>query len=194
MGEHLARQGKVEADLVMGVPDSGVPAAEGFSAISGIPFGYGLVKNRYIGRTFIAPDQISRSKGVRRKLNPLRENIEGLRLVVVDDSIVRGTTTQALVAMLRDAGATEVHLRISSPPFSWPCYYGIDTPTRTELLAANSTIEEMRAFIGADSLEFISMENLRSAIGLTDECCDACLTGNYPAAVPVKLGRAGSTS
>ncbi|MEI8148754.1 MAG: amidophosphoribosyltransferase, partial [Actinomycetes bacterium] len=194
MGEHLARQGTVEADLVMGVPDSGVPAAEGFAAISGIPFGYGLVKNRYIGRTFIAPDQISRSKGVRRKLNPLRENIEGRRLVVVDDSIVRGTTTQALVAMLRDAGATEVHLRISSPPFSWPCYYGIDTPTRTELLAANSTIEEMRAFIGADSLEFISMENLRSAIGLTDECCDACLTGNYPAPVPVKLGRAGSTS
>ncbi len=194
MGEHLARQGTVEADLVMGVPDSGIPAAEGFAAVSGIPFGYGLVKNRYIGRTFIAPDQISRSKGVRRKLNPLRENIEGQRLVVVDDSIVRGTTTQALVAMLRDAGAKEVHLRISSPPFSWPCYYGIDTPTRTDLLAANNTVEEMRAFIGADSLEFISMENLRSAIGLVDECCDACLTGNYPAPVPVKLGRAGSTS
>ena len=194
MGEHLARQTTVEADLVMGVPDSGIPAAEGFAAISGIPFGYGLVKNRYIGRTFIAPDQISRSKDVRRKLNPLRENIEGQRLVVVDDSIVRGTTTQALVAMLRDAGAKEVHLRISSPPFSWPCYYGIDTPTRTDLLAANNTVEEMRAFIGADSLEFISMENLRSAIGLVDECCDACLTGNYPAPVPVKLGRAGSTS
>ena len=194
MGEHLARQTTVEADLVMGVPDSGIPAAEGFAAISGIPFGYGLVKNRYIGRTFIAPDQISRSKDVRRKLNPLRENIEGQRLVVVDDSIVRGTTTQALVAMLRDAGAKEVHLRISSPPFSWPCYYGIDTPTRTDLLAANNTVEEMRAFIGADSLEFISMENLRSAIGLVDECCDACLTGNYPAPVPVNLGRAGSTS
>jgi len=194
MGEHLARQGTLEADLVMGVPDSGIPAAEGFAAISGIPFGYGLVKNRYIGRTFIAPDQISRSKGVRRKLNPLRENIDGQRLVVVDDSIVRGTTTQALVAMLRDAGAKEVHLRISSPPFSWPCYYGIDTPTRTDLLAANNTVEEMRAFIGADSLEFISMENLRSAIGLVDECCDACLTGNYPAPVPVKLGRARSTS
>ena len=192
MGERVAQQAHVEADLVMGVPDSGVPAAEGFAAVSGIPFGYGLVKNRYIGRTFIAPDQISRSKGVRRKLNPLRENIEGRRLVVVDDSIVRGTTTQALVAMLRDSGATEVHLRISSPPFSWPCFYGIDTPTRAELLAANSTVEEMRAFIGADSLEFISMENLRDAIGLDGECCDACLTGNYPAPVPVSFSRTQS--
>ena len=192
MGEALARQSHVDADLVMGVPDSGVPAAEGFAAASGIPFGFGLVKNRYIGRTFIAPDQISRSKSVRRKLNPLRENIEGRRLVVVDDSIVRGTTTQALVAMLRDAGAREVHLRISSPPFAWPCFYGIDTPTRNELLAAQHSVEEMRAFIGADTLEFISMENLRSAIGLSGECCDACLTGNYPAPVPVVLGRAGS--
>ena len=132
----LAAQSPVEADLVMGVPESGVPAAEGFARASGIPYGQGLVKNRYIGRTFIAPTQAERANGVRRKLNPLRENIAGKRLIVVDDSIVRGTTTRAMVTMLREAGATEVHLRISSPPFKWPCFYGIDTPDRTELLAA----------------------------------------------------------
>ncbi len=191
MGELLAGQSVVEADIVMGVPDSGIPAAEGFAKASGIPFGYGLVKNRYIGRTFIAPDQDKRAASVRRKLNPLRENIEGQRLVVVDDSIVRGTTTQALVRMLRDAGAKEVHLRISSPPFMWPCYFGIDTPTRDDLLAANHSISEMNAFIGSDSLEFITLENLRAAIRLDGECCDACLTGNYPAPVPVALGAAG---
>ena len=191
MGELLAAQSRVEADIVMGVPDSGVPAAEGYAKASGIPFGYGLVKNRYIGRTFIAPDQNLRAASVRRKLNPLRENIAGQRLIVVDDSIVRGTTTRALVTMLRDAGAAEVHLRISSPPFTWPCYYGIDTPTRGELLAASHSIEEMRAYIGCDSLEFITLENLRQAIGLDGECCDACLTGEYPAPVPVALGRAG---
>jgi amidophosphoribosyltransferase len=175
----------------MGVPDSGVPAAEGYAKASGIPFGYGLVKNRYIGRTFIAPDQNMREASVRRKLNPLRENIAGQRLIVVDDSIVRGTTTKALVGMLRDAGAKEVHLRISSPPFMWPCYFGIDTPTRIDLLAANHTVEEMRDYIGCDSLEFISLENLRSAIGLDGECCDACLTGSYPAPTPVALGKSG---
>jgi amidophosphoribosyltransferase len=190
MGELLAHQSPVEADLVMGVPDSGVPAAEGFAKASGIPFGYGLVKNRYIGRTFIAPTQNQRAAGVRRKLNPLRENIAGQRLVVVDDSIVRGTTTRALVGMLRDAGAAEVHLRISSPPFTWPCYFGIDTPTRDDLLAANHSISEMAEYIGCDSLEFITLENLRSAIGLVDECCDACLTGRYPAPTPVAIGRA----
>ena len=189
MGELLAKQSHVDADIVMGVPDSGIPAAEGFAKASGIPFGYGLVKNRYIGRTFISPDQNKREASVRRKLNPLRENIEGQRLVVIDDSIVRGTTTKALVAMLRDAGAKEIHLRISSPPFSWPCYYGIDTPTREDLLAANNTIEEMREFIGCDSLEFISLENLRAAIQLDGECCDACLTGNYSAPTPVALGK-----
>lgn len=191
MGELLAGQSRVEADIVMGVPDSGIPAAEGYAKASGIPFGYGLVKNRYIGRTFIAPDQDKRAASVRRKLNPLRENIEGQRLVVVDDSIVRGTTTQALVRMLRDAGAKEVHLRISSPPFMWPCYFGIDTPTRDDLLAANHSISEMNAFIGSDSLEFITLENLRAAIRLDGECCDACLTGNYPAPVPVALGTSG---
>ncbi|MBW4078408.1 MAG: amidophosphoribosyltransferase [Acidobacteria bacterium] len=191
MGELLAGQSAVDADIVMGVPDSGIPAAEGYAKASGIPFGYGLVKNRYIGRTFIAPDQDKRAASVRRKLNPLRENIEGQRLVVVDDSIVRGTTTQALVRMLRDAGAKEVHLRISSPPFMWPCYFGIDTPTRDDLLAAHHSVSEMNAFIGSDSLEFITLENLRAAIRLDGECCDACLTGNYPAPVPVALGTAG---
>ena len=137
MGQLLATQAPVAADLVMGVPDSGVPAAEGYAVASGIPYGQGLVKNRYIGRTFIAPTQAERANGVRRKLNPLRENIAGKRVVVVDDSIVRGTTTRAMVTMLRESGATEVHLRISSPPFSWPCFYGIDTPDRTELLAAD---------------------------------------------------------
>jgi amidophosphoribosyltransferase len=183
MGELLATQSEVEADLVMGVPDSGVPAAEGYAAASGIPFAVGLVKNRYIGRTFLAPDQEARATAVRRKLNPLRENIKGKRLVVVDDSIVRGTTTRALVAMLRDAGASEVHLRISSPPFVWPCYYGIDTPTRGELLAATKSLEEVRAYLGCDSLEYITLENLRGAIGVRG-CCDACLTGSIPRAPP----------
>ena len=192
MGELLAAQSNIGADIVMGVPDSGIPAAEGYAKASGIPFGYGLVKNRYIGRTFISPDQDKRSASVRRKLNPLRENIEGQRLVVVDDSIVRGTTTRALVKMLRDAGAAEVHLRISSPPFMWPCYYGIDTPSRDDLLAANHTVEEMNAYIGSDTLEFITLENLRAAIKLDGECCDACLTGRYPAPTPVVLGTAGS--
>jgi len=192
MGELLAAQSNIGADIVMGVPDSGIPAAEGYAKASGIPFGYGLVKNRYIGRTFISPDQDKRSASVRRKLNPLRENIEGQRLIVVDDSIVRGTTTRALVKMLRDAGAAEVHLRISSPPFMWPCYYGIDTPSRDDLLAANHTVEEMNAYIGSDTLEFITLENLRAAIKLDGECCDACLTGRYPAPTPVVLGTAGS--
>jgi amidophosphoribosyltransferase len=192
MGELLASQSTVEADLVMGVPDSGIPAAEGYAKASGIPFGHGLVKNRYIGRTFIAPDQGTRAASVRRKFNPLRENIEGQRLVVVDDSIVRGTTTKALVTLLRDAGAKEVHFRISSPPFISPCYYGIDTPNRDDLLAANNSIEEMNAFIGSDSLEYITLPNLRAAIQLDGECCDACLTGSYPAPIPVTIGTVGS--
>ena len=137
MGEQLAEQAPVEADMVMGVPESGVPAAEGFARACGIPYGQGLVKNRYIGRSFIAPSQEMRARAVRMKLNPLRENIAGKRLVVVDDSIVRGTTQRQLVRMLREAGATEVHLRITSPPVRWSCFYGIDTGDRTELLAAN---------------------------------------------------------
>jgi amidophosphoribosyltransferase len=190
MGELLALEAPVEADLVMGVPDSGVPAAEGFAKASHIPFGYGLVKNRYIGRTFIAPGQDNRAAGVRRKFNPLRENIEGQRLVVVDDSIVRGTTTQALVRMLRDNGAREVHLRISSPPFAWPCYFGIDTPTRDDLLAAHHDLAEMNAYIGSDSLSFLSLPALRQAITIGDDvCCDACLTGNYVAPTPVAIAQ-----
>jgi amidophosphoribosyltransferase len=193
MGELLADQAPVEADLVMGVPDSGVPAAEGFARGSGIPYGQGLVKNRYIARTFIDPDQQVRMSTVRRKLNPLRDNIAGKRLVVVDDSIVRGTTTRAIVGMLRDAGATEVHLRISSPPFRWPCFYGIDTPDRGELLAATRSLEEVAEHLGVDSLAYISLENLEAAIDVSGRgFCDACLTGRYPVAVPVTLrGTAG---
>jgi amidophosphoribosyltransferase len=188
MGELLAEQAPVVADLVMGVPDSGVPAAEGFARRSGIPYGQGLVKNRYIGRTFINPDSTARGNAVRRKLNPLRENIAGKRLVVVDDSIVRGTTTRAIVRMLRDAGATEVHLRISSPPFRWPCFYGIDTPTREELLAATRTLPEIEQFLGADSIAYISLPNLKEAVGAPGAgFCDACLTGKYPVPVPVEL-------
>ena len=190
MGELLAIQSPVEADMVMGVPDSGVPAAEGFALASGIAFGQGLVKNRYIGRTFIDPDQKARAKAVRRKLNPLKENIEGKRLVVVDDSIVRGTTTRALVKMLKESGAAEVHLRISSPPFKWPCFYGIDTPTRKDLLAATHTLEEIVEYLGCDSLAYISLENLRSAIGVSEGFCDACLSGDYPTSVPVDVPRA----
>ncbi|MGH9099407.1 MAG: amidophosphoribosyltransferase, partial [Acidimicrobiales bacterium] len=192
MGELLAEQAPAEADLVMGVPDSGLPAAEGFSRRSGIPYGQGLVKNRYIGRTFIDPDSNARNDAVRRKLNPLRENIEGKRLVVVDDSIVRGPTTRAIVRMLRDAGASEVHLRISSPPFRWPCFYGIDTPTRGELLAATMSVEGIERFLDVESLAYIGLEELKAAIGAGGTgWCDACLSGNYPTSVPIEI--AGSS-
>lgn len=196
MGERLAQQSPVEADLVMGVPESGVPAAEGYARHSAIPFGQGLVKNRYIGRTFIAPTQDMRSMAVRMKLNPLRENIAGKRLVVVDDSIVRGTTTRAMIQMLREAGAIEVHLRISSPPYRWPCFYGMDTGTRSELLAANMTVDEIRDYLGVDTLAYLSLDRLIEATGATNAgYCTACLTGNYPVPVPVELSTAaGSTS
>jgi amidophosphoribosyltransferase len=188
MGQLLATQAPVPADLVMGVPDSGVPAAEGYALSSGIPYGQGLVKNRYIGRTFIAPTQAERANGVRRKLNPLQENITGKRLIVVDDSIVRGTTTRAMVKMLREAGATEVHLRISSPPFRWPCFYGIDTPDRNELLASIKTIDEIVDFLDVDSLEYLTLDHLVQAVDAPGAgFCDACLTGNYPVPVPVQI-------
>jgi amidophosphoribosyltransferase len=188
MGQRLATQAPVDADLVMGVPDSGVPAAEGYAVTSGIPYGQGLVKNRYIGRTFIAPTQQERANGVRRKLNPLRENIAGKRLVVVDDSIVRGTTTRAMVQMLREAGAAEIHLRVSSPPFQWPCYYGIDTPDRTELLAAIKSVDEIAEYLNVDSLEYLTIDNLVEAVDAPGAgFCDACLTGNYPVPVPVEV-------
>jgi len=194
MGELLAEQAPVPPDplnrevLIMGVPDSGVPAAEGFARRSGHPFGHGLVKNRYIGRTFIAPNQHARDVGVRRKLNPLRDNIAGKRVVVVDDSIVRGTTTKAIVRMLREAGAAEVHLRVSSPPYRWPCFYGMDTGTRAELIAANLSVGEIRDFVGADSLAYIDLDNLVAAIDAPGAgFCTACLTSDYPVEVPVAL-------
>jgi amidophosphoribosyltransferase len=188
MGELLAGQAPVEADLVMGVPESGVPAAEGYARASGIPHGQGLVKNRYIGRTFITPGAAQRAAGVRRKLNPLKENIAGKRLIVVDDSIVRGTTQRAVVGMLREAGAAEVHLRISSPPLMWPCFYGIDIPDRDELIAAGSTIEQLEKFLDVDTLEYLSLDNLVKGIGAPGAgFCTACLTGVYPVPVPVSM-------
>ena len=181
MGELLAEQAPVSADMVMGVPDSGMPAAEGYAKRSGIRYGHGLVKNRYIGRTFIVPDQAQRAQGVRRKLNPLQGAIAGQRLVVVDDSIVRGTTTRAMVRMLREAGAAEVHLRISSPPYRWPCYYGLDTGTKAELIAANLTVSEIEQYLGADSLAYLNLDALKKATGAVGAgFCDACLTGEYP--------------
>ena len=187
MGELLAAQAPADADMVMGVPESGVPAAEGFARASGIPYGQGLVKNRYIGRSFIAPDQGKRDAAVRRKLNPLPDAVAGKRLVVVDDSIVRGTTQRSVIRMLREAGAAEVHLRISSPPWRWPCFYGIDTPSYEELLATDHSIEDMARILGADSLAYISIENLKRAIGADAGFCDACFTGDYPTPVPVAV-------
>jgi amidophosphoribosyltransferase len=188
MGEQLAEQAPVDADMVMGVPESGVPAAEGFARRSGIPFGQGLVKNRYIGRSFIAPSQELRARAVRMKLNPLRENVAGKRIVVVDDSIVRGTTQRQLTRMLREAGATEVHLRITSPPVKWSCFYGIDTGDRTELLASALTVDEIRDYLNVDTLAYIQLDRLVAATGAPGAgFCDACFTGHYPVAVPVTL-------
>jgi amidophosphoribosyltransferase len=188
MGERLAAQAPIEADMVMGVPESGIQAAEGYARHSGIPYGQGLVKNRYIGRTFIAPDQAMRALGVRMKLNPLRDNIAGKRLVVVDDSIVRGTTTRAMVGMLRESGATEVHLRVSSPPYKWPCFYGMDTGQRGELLAANMSIEEIRDYLNVDTLAYLSLDRLIEATGAVGAgFCTACLTGDYPVPIPEQL-------
>jgi amidophosphoribosyltransferase len=188
MGEQLAEQAPVEADMVMGVPESGVPAAEGFARRSGIPLGQGLVKNRYIGRSFIAPSQEMRAEAVRMKLNPLRENIDGKRLVVVDDSIVRGTTQKQLVRMLREAGAREVHLRITSPPVAWSCFYGIDTGDRVELIAHNLGIDEIRRDLNLDTLAYLGLDRLVEATGASGAgFCDACFTGAYPVPVPVTL-------
>lgn len=191
MGELLAEQAPAEADMVMGVPESGIAAAEGFARASGIPYGQGLVKNRYIGRSFIAPTPELRRQAVKLKLNPLRENIAGKRLVVVDDSIVRGTTQQQLTRMLREAGAAEIHLRISSPPVRWPCFYGIDIGERKELLAAQlDTIEEIRAYVGVDSLAYLTLDRLIASTGVVGQgFCHACFTGEYPVEVPVGLGK-----
>jgi amidophosphoribosyltransferase len=181
MGRRLAREHPVNADLVIPVPESGTPAAVGYAQESGIPYGQGLVKNAYVGRTFIQPSQTIRQLGIRLKLNPLREVIAGKRLVVVDDSIVRGNTQRALVRMLREAGAAEVHVRISSAPVAWPCYYGIDFASRAELVAAGLGTEEIRASLNADSLGYISLESMVAATGQPRErLCTACFTGEYP--------------
>jgi len=186
MGEELARQAPVSADMVMPVPESGIPAAQGYARASGIPYGDGLVKNRYVGRTFIQPNQKQREQGVRLKLNPLAENIRGKRLVVVEDSIVRGTTLRQLVSMLREAGAAEVHFRVSSPPYKWPCFYGLDTGRRSELLAADLSVGEIRDLIGVDSLAYLDLDRLVAATGASpDSFCTACLSGKYPIPIPL---------
>jgi amidophosphoribosyltransferase len=180
MGKRLAVEHPVEADLVMPVPDSGVPAAIGYSEQSGIPFAMGLVRSHYVGRTFIEPQQSIRHFGVKLKLNALKDVLAGKRVVVIDDSIVRGTTSRKIVKMIRGAGAKEVHLRISSPPTAWPCYYGIDTPTRQELIASTHSIEQIATYVTADSLGYLSRDGLYSALG-GDRAgfCDACFSGEY---------------
>ncbi|MFN2615304.1 MAG: amidophosphoribosyltransferase [Actinomycetota bacterium] len=188
MGRMLAREAPVDADLVIGVPDTGPVAAAGFAEESGVPYGEGLIKNRYIGRTFIQPTQEIRQLGIRLKLNPLRSAIRGKRLIVVDDSIVRGNTTRAIVEMLRENGAREVHLRITSPPIRWPCFYGIDMATRSELVASDLGIDEICNFVGADSLAYLSLPSLVRATGLESErVCRACFDGIYPVAPPPEL-------
>ncbi|HVO19409.1 MAG TPA: amidophosphoribosyltransferase [Anaeromyxobacter sp.] len=195
LGRRLAAEHPVEADLVIPVPDSGVPAAIGFAEHSGVPFAMGLVRSHYVGRTFIEPQQSIRHFGVKLKLNALRDVLRGKRVVVVDDSVVRGTTSRKIVKMIRDAGASEVHLRISSPPTAWPCYYGIDTPTRQELIAASHTVEEIGTHVTADSLGYLSLEGLYAALGeARSGYCDACFSGEYliqfprrPAATPLRV-------
>ncbi|MCZ7529541.1 MAG: amidophosphoribosyltransferase [Acidimicrobiia bacterium] len=190
MGESLAEQAPARADMVMPVPESGIPAAQGFARASGIPYGDGLVKNRYVGRTFIAPNQQMRGMGVRLKLNPLVENIKGKSVVVVDDSVVRGTTTRQIVKMLRESGAKEVHLRISSPPYRWPCFYGMDTGRRSELLAADMSVGEIGDYIGADSLAYLELDRLVAATGASPgSFCTACLSGEYPVPIPESLSK-----
>ena len=192
MGRTLAREYPVEADLVIPTPESGTPAAIGFSQESGIPFGHGLVKNAYVGRTFIQPSQTIRQLGIRLKLNPLKEVIRGKRIIVVDDSIVRGNTQRALVAMLREAGAAEIHIRISSPPITWPCFYGIDFATRAELIATGLGVEDVRKSIGADSLGYLSKDGMVASTEQKEsELCTACFTGKYPIELPAedRLGK-----
>ncbi|MDI6690191.1 MAG: amidophosphoribosyltransferase [Actinomycetota bacterium] len=188
MGIRLAQEAPADADLVIGVPDTGTSAAVGFAEESGIPFGEGLIKNRYIGRTFIEPSQRMRQMGIRLKLNPLREVIKGKRLIVVDDSIVRGNTTKKIIRILKEAGATEVHMRISSPPIKYPCFYGIDTANRSELIASTKSVEEIREFIGADSLHYLSIEALVASTRRPyEDFCLACFDGVYPIRIPKDL-------
>jgi len=186
MGAGLAQEHSVDADLVMGVPDSATAAGMGYAQESGIPIAEGLIKNRYVGRTFIEPDQRIRDLGVKLKFNPLPQMLDGKRLVVVDDSIVRGTTTPSVVKILRKAGAKEIHMRICAPPIRYPCFFGVDMASRRELIAAQKSIPEICDFIGADSLGYLSIEGLIKAVGLPkDIFCLACFTGDYP--IPVQL-------
>ena len=185
LGSVLADECPVDADVVVPVPDSGIPAALGYAQRSGIPFELGLVRSHYVGRTFIEPTSSIRHFGVKLKLSPVRSVIEGKRVVVVDDSIVRGTTSRKIIKMLREAGAAEVHVRVASPPTTGPCFYGIDTPSRGELIAATHTLDEIRDYITADSIEYISVAGLREAVGARvdgdrSDFCEACFTGHYP--------------
>ena len=188
MGRQLAREAPADVDMVIGVPDSGMPPAEGFAHELGLRYGEGLIKNRYVARTFIEPTQELRAMGVRMKLNPLKDNIAGKRLVVIDDSIVRGTTMVQLVRMLRDAGAREIHVRINSPEVVWPCFYGIDTDVQSQLISANKSVDEICRFIGADSLAFLSVQGLLKCVP-RGGYCTACFTGVYPVAIPESFGR-----
>jgi amidophosphoribosyltransferase len=182
LGRQLAKEAPVDADIVVPVPDSGVTAALGYSAESGLPFRFGLIRNHYVGRTFIEPEQRVRDFGVKLKLNPVRSLLEGKRVVLIDDSIVRGTTSRKIVRMVKDAGAKEVHLRISCPPTISPCFYGVDTPSKNDLIGANKTIEEIRQFTGADSLAYLSLAGMKDACGegVKTSYCTACYTGIYP--------------
>jgi amidophosphoribosyltransferase len=185
LGRQLAREAPVEADIVVPVPDSGVTAAVGYAAESGIPFRFGLIRNHYVGRTFIEPSQSVRDFGVKLKLNPVRALLQGKRVVLIDDSIVRGTTSRKIVRMIRSAGAKEVHMRVSCPPTISPCFYGVDTPSKNQLIAANKSVEEIQEYIGADSLSYLSLEGLKRACGEGEKTsyCSACYTGSYPTTI-----------
>jgi len=190
LGRRLAIESPIDADIVIAVPDSGIPAAIGYSQASGIPYAEGLIKNRYVGRTFIQPTQIMRESGIKMKLNPLKDVLAGKRVIIVDDSIVRGTTSRKIVKALRDAGATEVHMRVSSPPVTHPCSYGIDTDNQDQLIGATKTVAEIADQIGVDSLSYLSWE------GMLDETrhdpnnfCSACFTGDYPVPIPEPVKR-----
>lgn len=190
LGRQLARESYVDADLVIGVPDSGIPAAIGFSRESGVAYGEGLIKNRYVGRTFIQPTQSMREAGIRMKLNTLKDALQGKRIIIVDDSIVRGTTSKKIVKTLRDAGAKEVHMRISSPPVTHPCFYGIDTDNQDQLIAATKSIKEIEKRIGVDTLAYLTWSGMLKATGeSTDNFCSACFTGDYPVTIPENVKR-----
>jgi amidophosphoribosyltransferase len=183
-GRQLARETGIEADVVVPLPDSGVPAALGYAEESGIPFDFGLIRNHYVGRTFIEPRQSIRHFGVKIKLNPVKDALKGKRVIVVDDSIVRGTTSKKIIKMIRNAGASEIHMRISSPPTSYPCFYGIDTPTRQELIASTHSVEEIRKYITADTLGYISMDGIQKVVPHRMNYCAACFDGEYPVPFP----------